>query len=482
MLARSNRLAMVAATAIFVCIHYSCEGAELRTGAASISITPKEPVALSGQMVTRIARNVESEVTAAALALESRESDRSLDQAILVSCDLVAIRTGILEKVRSRLKDRIPDFDVKKLVLSATHTHTAPVTEEGAYELPSEGIIRPADYVEFLADRVAEAAVSAWKNRRPASVSWGLGHAVIGQNRRSVYADGRAQMYGRTNLTDFRSIEGPEDHGVEVLFFWDKNQKLLATAVNVACPAQEVESRSAVNADFWHQVRTSLQAKYGKDLLILAWTGAAGDQSPHLMYRKEAEERMRKLRGIDRLQELARRIVTAWDEAYEGARLDVHSDVPLVHVVESVELPVRQVSAAEFAQAKLQVETLSNDPRNRSRMLWEQAVVDRYHEQQAGQVKPYAMELHVIRLGDIAIATNSFELFSDYGIQMKARSKALQTFVIQLVGRGTYLPTERAVRGGGYSAIVESSLIGPDGGQLLAERTIETINSLWPNQ
>jgi hypothetical protein len=75
-------------------------------------------------------------------------------------------------------------------------------------------------------------------------------------------------------------------------------------------------------------------------------------------------------------------------------------------------------------------------------MLWEQAVVDRYQQQQAGETKPYAMELHVIRLGDVAIATNSFELFADYGIQMKARSKALQTFVIQLAGPGTYLPTE----------------------------------------
>ena len=473
---------LIVVATVLVAASWQCRAAELRVGAASVSITPKEPVALSGQMHTRVARNVESEVTATALALESRTGEQALDQAILVACDLVAIRKGILEKVRSRLQDQIRDFNLNKLVLSATHTHTAPVTEEGAYELPADGIIRPADYIELLADRVAEAAASAWKSRQPASASWGLGHAVLGQNRRSVYADGRAQMYGRTNLPDFRSIEGPEDHGVEVLFFWDQKRKLLATAVNVACPAQEVEGRSAVNADFWHQVRTSLQAKYGKELRVLAWTGAAGDQSPHLMYRKDAEERMRKLRGVDRLEELARRIVAAWEEAYEGARQDMHADVPLVHKVETLELPVRQVSPAEFAQAKLQVETLSNDPRNRRRMLWEQDVVDRYQQQQAGETKPYAMELHVIRLGDIAIATNSFELFTDYGIQMKARSKALQTFVIQLAGPGTYLPTERAVRGGGYSAIVESSLVGPEGGQMLAERTIETINSLWPSQ
>ncbi|HEU5117804.1 MAG TPA: hypothetical protein VFT74_14350, partial [Isosphaeraceae bacterium] len=67
-----------------------CPAAELHIGGASVSITPDQPVALAGQMHTRISQGVESPVTATALALESREGDRSVDQAILVSCDLVS--------------------------------------------------------------------------------------------------------------------------------------------------------------------------------------------------------------------------------------------------------------------------------------------------------------------------------------------------------------------------------------------------------
>ncbi len=350
---------------------------------------------------------------------------------------------------------------------------------EGKYELPAEGVLKPAEYVEFLCGRVAEAAVRAWKHRKPGSVAWGLGHAVVTQNRRSVYAGGRAKMYGGTSAADFRGFEGYEDHGVGVLFFWDAEGKLIATVVNVACPAQEVEGRSAVNADFWHEVRLALRKRHSEDLLVLGWTGAAGDQSPHLIYRKRAEERMRELRGLNRLQELSRRIVRAWDEAYEGARQDIRSDVRLTHKVQQIKLPVREVTDKEFAHAKSQVEALSKDPRNRWRVRWEQAVLDRYERQHAGTVEPYKMELHVIRLGDVAIATNDFELFTDFGIQMKARSKALQTFVVQLTGPGSYVPTQRAVAGGGYSAIVESSIVGPKGGQVLVDRTVETINKLW---
>jgi hypothetical protein len=454
--------------------------AELHMGGATVSITPDRPIALAGQMHTRIARSIESPVTATALALESRNGEKVVDQAILVSCDLVAIDAAVLNRVLQRVGDRIPGLDRQKVVLNATHTHTAPVMKEGDYEIPKDGVMQPAEYAEFLAARVAEAVVKAWESRRPGRVGWGLGHAVVAQNRRSVYADGRAQMYGPTDRPDFRGIEGPEDQGVEVLFFWDSEGKLLATVINVACPAQEVEGDSTVNADFWHPVRETLRARHGKDLLVLAWTGAVGDQSPHLMYRTRAEERMRMLRGLTRLEELSRRIATAWEEAYEGARQEQHGDASLIHKVATVELPARIVTEAEAAAARSKVETLSKDPRNRRLVVWHGNVVRRYERQQTGTAEPYAMELHVIRLGDVAIATNVFELFTEFGIQIKARSRALQTFLIQLAGPGTYVPTGRAAQGGGYSAIAESNVVGPEGGQVLADRTVELINSLWP--
>lgn len=482
MLERTGRSGMLMVVALlFVVIPAVSSAAELRVGGATVSITPDLPVALSGQMHTRIARQVETPVMATALALESRQGEEVRDQAILVSCDLVSIADGVIPRVRQRLKERLPGFDVRKLVISATHTHTAPVMVEGIYELPREGVTRPTDYLDFLADRIAEASSKAWEARQSGSVGWGLGHAVVAQNRRSVYTLGNAQMYGRTDRPDFRGIEGYEDHGVEVLFFWDRDRRLIATAVNLACPAQEVEGGSAVNADFWHQIRESLRARHGKSLLVLGWTGAAGNQSPHLMLRRAAEERMRKLRGLDRLDEVARRVVAAWEEAYDGAHKDIHDDVPMTHVVQKIALPRRIVTEMEVVAARKQVDDLSKKPAERRRAVWYQAVVDRYDQQKAGPLAPYEMELHVLRLGDVAIATNDFELFTEYGIQMKARSRALQTFVVQLAGPGTYLPTAEAVRGGGYSAIVESSMVGPDGGQVLVDRTLEAINALWPN-
>jgi hypothetical protein len=64
---------------------------ELHIGAASVDITPALPVALDGQFNLRIAKAAETPLTANVLVLESREGNRSLDLAIMVSCDLVGI-------------------------------------------------------------------------------------------------------------------------------------------------------------------------------------------------------------------------------------------------------------------------------------------------------------------------------------------------------------------------------------------------------
>jgi len=451
----------------------------LYVGAHTASITPDRPVALSGQFATRIARTVESEIQANALAMESRDGDQVLEQAIFVSCGLVAIREGVLEMVREEVGKRLPDFDVNKLILNATHTHTGPVLAEGRYAIEDDDVMRPSEYVEFLVGRVADAAEAAWISRKPARAGWGMGHAVVAYNRRSYFEDGHHQMYGDLSVDGFRGIEGPEDHAVEVLFFWGEDDSLLATAINVACPAQEVEHRSAVNADFWHPVREGLKAKYGEDLVVLGWIGAAGDQAPHIRYRQKAEDRMRKLRGLERLDEIGRRIIAAWEEALDGAQKEKFDGPNLVHQVRSIELPERIVTAAEAEEMKAEIEKLSKDPKAARRVKWHEEVLNRHARQQAGDIVPYVMELHTLRLGDVAIATNDFELFTQYGIQMKAKSPALHTFVIQLCGPGSYIPTPYAAAGGGYSAIVQSNQVGPEGGQVLVDETVRSVKALW---
>lgn len=454
--------------------------ADLLVGAATADITPDRPVALDGQFGLRVSRKTDTPITANVVVLESRDGDRSLETAVMVSCDLVAISDMLLEKVQRETHKRLPELDVKKLLVNATHTHTAPVTRPNVYQIPAD-VMQPEEYCDFAAPRIAAAIEKAWKGRVAGSFTWGLGHAAVAENRRAVYADGSAVLYGKTNKPDFRGLEGYEDHDVGTLFFWNNSGKLLAIAVNVSCPSQEVESLRNLNADFWHPVRELLHKRYGDDVCVLGWAGAAGDQSPHLMYRKDAEERMRALRNLTRTEEIARRIVAAVNETFETVENDRHAGARLVHKAETLQLPMRPVTDAEFAEVKA---AIAKEKPTQMRLAWHQKVVHRYESQKANPKATVATEVHVLRIGDVAICTNPFELFTDYGVQMKARSRAAQTFVIQLAGGGWfgYLPTERAVRGGGYSAVVQSNLVGPPGGQVLVEETVKRIKELWPEE
>jgi len=424
----------------------SFKGGLLHVGWARTDITPDRPVALVGQPYKRISQRVRDPLTATALALETRTANGSIEQAIMVSCDIIYISKGIQSRLREVIKSRITDFDPEKLFLNATHTHTAPgFVGWSRYDVSEdEGVMKASEYADYFVERVSKAVVEAWKNRKPGAMSWALGHAVIGINRRSAYFDGSAVMYGATNNENFSNIEGYEDHGVELLFFWNQDRKLTGLVVNIACPAQETEELSEISADFWHDVRIEFSRRISNDVFILPQCAAAGDISPHLLFRKSAEEAMRKRRGLSRRQEIARRITDAIEDVLPLAKKEVDSTVRFEHTVARINIP-----------------------------SYDAKVLPSY---KTNPVTP--IEFHVIRLGDVSIATNPFELYLDYGIRMKARSPAALTFIVQTSCQNCgYLPTEKAVKGGGYSA--DKLFIGPEGGQILVNETVRLLNKMW---
>lgn len=202
---------------------------------------------------------------------------------------------------------------------------------------------------------------------------------------------------------------------------------------------------------------------------------------------------MDRLRGLTRTQELGRRVADSFFDAADVVAKDIRTDAPLVHLVRQVDLPARIVTDAEYAIAKKVRDDIDAKKERSGWDAWVRrlygGVCERYLAQQKGN-RTYSLEMHVLRLGDVAIATNPFELYLDYGVQIQARSAAGQTILIQLAspsGDAHYLPTPRAVAAGNftaspmnnYSATVMSNLVGPEGGQVLVDRTVEAINSLW---
>jgi hypothetical protein len=196
---------------------------------------------------------------------------------------------------------------------------------------------------------------------------------------------------------------------------------------------------------------------------------------------------MLKLANKTRMDDIAERVSRAAKNTFELVKNDKRADVKFRHEAKTLALPLRIITAEENKESlKVAEETAAQikaDPSAAKdlygKMTWFADVNKRYAAQQKAPGSTHHTEIHVLRIGDVAICTNQFELFTDYGIRLQARSKALQTIVIQLAGAGTYLPTARAISGGGYSAVCQSSVVGAEGGQLLVDETLKIIDKLW---
>jgi len=478
---------------------------DLKIGWLEIDITPPElPVFLRGQFHARLSEGVKDPLKAAICAMDSGK-----DHVIFVACDIISISDKLREMVRSRLKG---GMDPTKVVFHATHTHTGPELLFGDEKngnkaaLDAIGLDAPPPglYAEWLATRLADAIDAAWSQRQPGAIAYGMDYAVLGRNRRWVNARDKAIMYRMSpdDLASFRHIEGYEDHSLNLLATYNPAGDLTGLIVNVPCPAQEEEQEFRVSADFWHETRLGLRKCFGEHITILPQCSAAGDLTSHLIYEKAAHQRMLKLRNHSARQEIANRIVEAVGRILPVLHQVIERNPVLHHEVHQLPLPVNLLTAADVEEAKAEAEVCQENyekeleklrahPDIRQTPRWYQSATQYFRRRRwllgvetrfvAQSEQPERLtEVHVIRLGNMAFATNPFEYYLDFGIQIKVRSPAEQTFLIQLAGGGTYVPSPRSVRGGGYGSTPASNPMGPEAGQLLADFTSDRLNALIP--
>ena len=491
-------------------------------GWAEESLVPEKKVSLCGQFFERISEYVESEISATAMAVEADG-----DCMIMVSCDLTSIEQFVLDKTREKFSKMCPNVDPKKVMLAATHTHTSHtlgdpssdgvtfsnikslmneyLPEENQYEdlvTPDESVITPIEATEFVTDKIASAAVKAWKNRQEAYYTNEFGRAAVGMCRRVHYDDGTSQMWGDTNTANFVELEGGNDSGIELIYTFDKNKKLTGVVANIACPAQILEQRSFISGDYWGRTKNILREKLGENIFLLGLCGAAGDQCPRDLVRwvdpetpiddpnvkrpnpieRKADPSMYDISGCNRVgKRIANEIISVYEEITE-----LKDEAVLIHKVGTLDLPLRKATMAEYNHAVREIEYYVQQNKDKGAFNFEDkaklhvhlGTILRYREQQFSEI--YPIEHHIVRFGDISLTTSPFELFLDFGNRIKARSKAAQTFIVQLsCGNSGYLPTEKAEKAGHYSAYISSGHVGHEGGDLYVRRSIAEINKMF---
>lgn len=492
----------------------------VKIGWAEVDITPEKgtKIGLAGQFFERITDEVESRITVTAFALENGD-----DRAVIASCDLVAIGKNLHALVKRKVTAVYPELK-DKIITNAIHTHTSYVytrkntlsdsslsilrellPEDMQYQplVSDEKMLDPDIALDFLADKITEAVVKAWENRTDGYYANAFGRAAVGMNRRVCYDDGSAKMWGDVNLANFEELEAGNDSGIEIIYTFDKNKKLNGVIANVACPAQVVEHRNFISSDYWGKVKENLRKRFGENVFVLGLCSAAGDLCPRDLIRwvnpetpiddpnikrenyveRRADPSMFDVSGLKVVgRRISDELIAVYEELDKNA---LKNDGELKHETINLTLPLRRVTIAEYNDAIEKIDAYIEKNKGRAMTFDDNAkmhvyagTIARYRTQQ--KINTFTEEIHIIKFGDIAIATNPFELFLNYGNKIRARSKAKQTFLIQLsCGADGYLPTEKAEKGSHYSAYVSSGSTGHEGGDILVRETLERINAMF---
>jgi len=465
----------------------------IKCGWGKADITPAGKTPLRGQFYERIPTHTNDPLYATALAIKPDDGEL----VIWLSLDLVSFSKSVKTMLANKLLKHIPGFSGDRLVCSCIHNHTGPYLSSRRFRENSgddgvmkinipEGCITPEEYVEntFIPNAV-KACIQAYNNLAPTGFSPILGHATIGHCRRIKLRDGSAIMYGNTDDYNFDCLEGPSDSGVEMMYMYDEQDELKGLILNVNCPAQVVEHKSFYSADFIGSFRRQLTEKFGREIYVLSLIGAAGNISPRdLVRRGRGEPNMYELEGAE---EIGRRLINCFEYNLEKAKSGIVRELEFGHVYKDVPLFIRTVTNEELDKAKAEFDELynkyngdfSNLPgKDSAALFFAKGIINRAELQK--KTSFYDAPVHAMRIGDSAFITNPFELYIEYGMRMRARSKAIHTFIAQLTDDGAgYLPTPEAVLAKSYSTGVGSCLVSCEGGEMLTETSIRMINSLF---
>lgn len=486
-------------------------------GRAEISID--EPVSIPGQAIMRISEGIHDPLYVTALCVEGE------DAVIFCSCDLTSLRGDTISNTLRKVAAQRPEIPLNNIIMNTTHTHTSCVQWATPEKTPDGKDIYPGlKYAEFLTDQCAKAICDAWDSKAPGGIAYGYGYAVVAHSRRVVYFDdyskrdfgkslspnGHGVMYGNTKDSQFSHYEAGADHFLNAMFTFNEGGKLTGIVANVPCPSQVSEMMTKLSADYWNEVRVAVSGEFGEDVYVLPQCAAAGDLSPRILHYKQAQARRMKLKyGLEyevkggnhqynkcmaERYDIAERILEGLKDIYSWAKKDIQTDCAVRHIHKVMTLDKRLVTEEEKVWCEEKIRELADqvpdptqsDPEEyrKKKSRYDSVknrnnrVIEKYRTQ--NEDPTIDMDAHVVQIGEIAFATNRFELYHDFMHRIQARSPFLQTFVVQLAGAvgGSYLSTARGVANKGYGSCIFDNVVGPEGGQQLVEQTLELLNEL----
>ena len=420
---------------------------QFRAGAFAIDITPtKLPVIVNGGFLPRTIGEALDPLHARCLVL-----DDGTERIALIVVDSCKVPLALADEIK-RLIENETQIRRDRIMISATHTHSAPSL---VYTL---GTPPDADYTAWLPQKIVEGVVAAVKNLAPAKVGW-----AVGDDRNNVYCrrflmkegtattnpfggkvNDRAQMNpGHANPNKIVRT-GPVDTAVTILSFVSSDGKPIAVFANYSTHYAGVPG-SVLSADYFaifaQRIKEKIAEKIGAENVPDSFVGIMSNGTSGDANCIDFLNPQRKFDYKSVGEETAQAAMDVWQN------IQYFDWVPLGMIEKRVAVKNRVPTAEEVQAAKAHLAALPNGEIKTVPDVYAQSTVMMEH-----WASESVIPFQAIRIGEFGITALPGEVYGITGLEIKARSPFIPTMNITHANGGFgYIVPEEQHRLGGYN-------------------------------
>ncbi len=396
---------------------------ELLLGAARRIITPSVGTPLAGYQPDWFSTSVNDDLSATVFYFEQDGK-----RALLVSLTLLSLATSISNGLRASIEEKF-GIPRESVILHTIHNHSGPNTNI-SYGWGDAN----REYIDtVLVPRLMEAIPEAIENRRRVTMAVTVGESRVGINRRERAVDNTVRL-GQNPWGSF-------DPQMTVIAFADEDNKPVANLVHYACHGTAAGKNREITRDWAGVMIDTLEKETGAITAFL--NGPEGDVGPRLTNGKTV--------GLAEVGYAMRLGAVAGQDAVKIYNQPKYRTVPKLSVTTGSTMvplaPRIPLEKAKEIYEQFRGETINI--RGRSERHY-RAVIESYSNGYE-EVEGYPIEQTILRLGDVAIVSCPYELFSEIGLRVKKDSPVPYTLILSNTnGQESYYATESELCRGGY--------------------------------
>lgn len=443
-----------------------------RAGAAAVDITPEKlPVSMTGSFQDRQATGVQDRLHARCLVLDDGQT-----QVAIVVCDSCLITRNVFDAAKQTASERT-GLPVNRMMMSATHTHTAPTAAPLAQCRPDP------EYVTLLTQRIAQSVIDAHARLEPAKIGWAMAQEPGELHNRRWFVrpeaiqpnpfgrtDDRIQTNPRPGSEALIRPAGPIDPDLAIISVVSREGRPLALLANYGLHYVGGIPTGQLSADYFGEFarRVAQRLKAGESFVGIMSNGASGDVN-NINFREPQPQAA----PLQRMREVADRLSDLTAATHQ--KIQHAESVRLAMVERTIDLAVRKPDAEEVERAKQLLQQAQDPNRLTTLELYAQETV-----RLAEQDPTVSVKLQALRIGDLGIVSAPCEAFAEIGLEIKRRSPLQPTFLITLAnGYSGYLPTPEQHAAGGYETWRSGwSYLQVDASRKITENLVEMLETV----